>query len=39
MAINFLNKAIEIEPELLEMANKEQVFENIKQHITFSVYM
>lgn len=39
MAINFLNKAIEIEPELLEMANKEQVFESIKQHITVSVKM
>lgn len=39
MAINFLNKAIEIEPELLEMANKEKVFEEIKEHITVSVKM
>lgn len=39
MAINFLNKAIEIEPELLDMANKEKVFSEIKQHITVSVKM
>ncbi len=39
MAINFLNKAIELEPELLEMANKETVFQSIKQHITVSVKM
>ncbi len=39
MAINFLNKAIELEPELLAMANQEKIFENIKQHITVSVKM
>lgn len=39
MAINFLNKAIEIEPELLDIANKEKVFEKIKEHITVSVNM
>ena len=39
MAINFLNKAIEIEPELLELANKEKAFDSIKQHITVSVKM
>lgn len=39
MAINFLNKAIEIDPNLLEVANREKVFEEIKQHITVSVKM
>ena len=39
MAIIFLNKAIEIEPELLEKANKEKIFANIRQHITVSVKM
>jgi len=39
MAINFLNKAIEINPDLLEMANKEEIFANIKEHITVSVNM
>lgn len=39
MAIIFLNKAIEINPELLELANNEPVFESIKQHITVSVKM
>lgn len=39
MAINFLNKAIELDPDLLPMANQEKVFEEIKQHITVSVKM
>ena len=39
MAINFLNKAIEIDASLLEVANKEKNFEYIKQHITVSVDM
>ena len=39
MALHFLNKAIEIEPELLEMANNEKVFDSIKEHITVSVKM
>ena len=39
MAINFLNKAIELDPELLEIANNEKAFEYIKQHITVSVKM
>ncbi len=39
IAIHFLNKAIEIEPELLELANKEKVFEKIREHITVSVKM
>jgi len=39
MAINFLNKAIEIEPELLEQANKEKTFKSIREHITVSVKM
>lgn len=38
-AITFLNKAIEIEPELLEIANKEKTFDTIKQHITVSARM
>ncbi len=38
-AINFLNKAIEIEPELLEMANQEKAFADIREHITVSVKM
>lgn len=39
IAINFLNKAIELEPELLQTANQEKVFAEIKQHITVSVKM
>lgn len=39
MAIVFLNKAIEIEPELLEKANKEKIFAEIREHITVSVKM
>ncbi len=38
-AIHFLNKAIEIEPELLEMANQEKAFADIREHITVSVKM
>ncbi len=39
IAINFLNKAIELEPELLQTANQEKVFAEIKEHITVSVKM
>ena len=39
MAIIFLNKAIEIEPELLKKANKEKIFAEIREHITVSVKM
>ena len=39
MAINFLNKAIEIDNDLLEVANKEKVFFEIREHITVSVKM
>lgn len=39
MAINFLNKAIEIDSDLLEVANKEKAFEKIREHITVSVKM
>lgn len=39
MAINFLNKAIELEPKLLKKANKEKVFEAIRHMITVSVKM
>ncbi len=38
-AINFLNKAIELEPSLLKLAEKEKCFEKIKEHITVSVKM
>ena len=38
-AINFLNKAIELDPRLLKLAEKEKTFEKIKQHITVSVKM
>lgn len=38
-AINFLNKAIELEPGFLKLAEKENAFEKIKQHITVSVKM
>ncbi len=36
-AITFINKAIEIEPALLEKAIKEKLFESIKQYFTVSV--
>lgn len=38
-AINFLNKAIELEPSLLKVAEKEKVFEKIREYITVSVKM
>ena len=38
-AINFLNKAIELEPKFLKLASKEKCFEKIKQYITVSVKM
>lgn len=38
-AILFLNKAIEIDSNLLEIANKEKLFDSIKEHITVSVKM
>lgn len=38
-AINFLNKAIELEPKLLKLAEKEKSFEKIKEYITVSVKM
>lgn len=38
-AINFLNKAIELEPKIKSMAEKEKAFEKIKEYITVSVKM
>ena len=38
-AITFLNKAIELEPKFLKIANKEKRFEKIRQFITVSVKM
>ena len=38
-AINFINKAIELEPKLLKLAAKERAFKDIKEHITVSVKM
>lgn len=38
-AINFLNKAIEIEPKLQKLAEKEKAFDKIKEYITVSVKM
>lgn len=38
-AINFLNKAIELEPKLKKVAEKEKAFEKIKEYITVSVKM
>ena len=38
-AINFINKAIEIDPKLLKKAGKEKIFEEIKQYFTVSVKM
>lgn len=37
--ITFLNKSIELDPNLLEKATKETVFNEIKQYITVSVKM
>ena len=39
MAINFLNKAIELDNKLMKKAEKEPAFETIKQYITVSVKM
>ena len=38
-AINFLNKAIELEPKFLKLAEKEKSFEKIRSHITVSAKM
>ena len=38
MAINFLNKAIELDKSLMKKAEKEPIFESIKQYITVSAY-
>ena len=38
-AITFLNKAIELDPSLLKVAEKEKTFEKIKEYITVSVKM
>lgn len=38
-AINFINKAIELEPKLLQVASKEKAFKDIREHITVSVKM
>ena len=38
-AISFLNKAIELEPKLLKVAEKEKGFEKIREYITVSVKM
>ena len=38
-AINFVNKAIEIDPKLLKKAEKEKIFDGIKEYITVSVKM
>lgn len=38
-AINFLNKAIELDPRLLELATKEKTFKKIREYITVSVKM
>ena len=38
-AINFLNKAIELDSNLLKVAEKEKTFEKIKEFITVSVNM
>ena len=38
-AITFLNKAIELDPKLLKLAEKEKTFEKIKEYITVSVKM
>ena len=38
-AINFINKAIELEPKLLKIAAKDRAFKDIKEYITVSVDM
>ena len=38
-AINFINKAIELEPDLLKKASSDKIFETIKEYITVSVKM
>ena len=38
-AINFLNKAIELDSRLLKMATQEKYFDKIKEYITVSVKM
>ena len=38
-AITFLNKAIELDGKLLNIASKEKMFEHIKEYITVSVKM
>jgi tetratricopeptide (TPR) repeat protein len=38
-AINFINKAIEIDKSLLKKASKEKIFEAIREYITVSVKM
>lgn len=38
-AITFLNKSIELDPKLLQLANKEKTFKKIKEYITVSVKM
>lgn len=38
-AINFLNKAIELDPKFLKLAAKEKTFKNIREYITVSVKM
>ncbi len=38
-AINFLNKAIELEPKLLKVASKDKSFTKIREYITVSVKM
>ncbi|MBR2290346.1 MAG: tetratricopeptide repeat protein [Clostridia bacterium] len=38
-AITFMNKAIELDPELLQKATREPVFKTIREYITVSVNM
>lgn len=38
-AINFINKAIELEPKFLKIAIKERAFKDIKEYITVSARM
>ncbi len=38
-AINFINKAIELEPKLLKIAAKDRAFKDIREYITVSVDM
>ena len=37
--INFINKAIELEPKLLKIAAKDRAFKDIREYITVSVDM